>query len=339
MSNSKTFDQLFKTLKHSSLTEIGSNAGAIMETFLDLDREQIRQQAEAVYAWAEQQAAQKPLVFIYGKLLRAFSYFYTEQYDKALPELTELQRLFEEQHDPDGLAVTLNFQGSIYRTFGNVDLALKACWSALEQLTKSGKFQFFLIANHVNIGGIFFDRKHYEQAIPHFTTALEMAEKMKKDYWIIYSLHGLGKVYLMQKKYNEAKASFEQAMQVANGYQHPLSVSNSLTELGNYYFAIGHYAEAEDYHRRSLEVREQHKLIGGAVTNCIRLGEIYIQQFKPEEAITIIEKGMKLAEQIQVKPKMYQLELLLSEIYQRKNDLVKSLFHYKRFHEFREQVE
>ena len=144
---------------------------------------------------------------------------------------------------------------------------------------------------------------------------------------------------MAQQKYPEAKACLESAMEAAEKYNHPISISTSLTELGNYYFAIGNFAEAENYHTRSLVLREQHQLIGGAITNCTRLGEIFIQQFKPEEAITIIEKGLTLANQIQVKAKMYQLQLLLSEIYQRKNDLVKSLFHYKLFHKLHEQVE
>lgn len=333
------FNQLFNSLKSCPQCDIGKYSTAIMESFVDIDKEQRKEQAEAVHAWAEQNAAQNPLLFCYGKLVLVFNYFYSEQYDKALPLLIEVQRLFEEQNDPEGTAICLNFQGSIYRTFGNVDLALKACWAAHDQLSKSGQHPFFLLACNVNIGGIYFDRKHYDEALPHFKSALEMAEELNKPYWIIYALHGLGKIYLMQQKFQDARECFEKAMTVAEQYKHPLSVSNSLTELGNYYFTTGSYAEAEDFHKRSLALREQNQLMGGAITNCIRLGEIYTKQFKPKEAISILEKGLKLATQMNVKPKMYQIHFLLSEIYQSKNDPVKSLFHYKLFHELRDQVE
>src|SRR5260221_1502457 len=124
----------------------------------------------------------------------------------------------------------------------------------------------------------------------------------------------------MQQKYTEAKEYFEKATVVAEKYNHPLSVSNCLTELGNYYFTTGDFVEAEQFHKRSLELREKNQFIGGAITNIIRLGEIYVKQFRPDEAIAILEKGLKLADHIKVKPKMYQIQLLLSEIYQRKND-------------------
>jgi len=48
---------------------------------------------------------------------------------------------------------------------------------------------------------------------------------------------------------------------------------------------------------------------------------------------------LKLAEQIKVKLKMYQIHLLLSEIYEHKGDLKKSLFHYKLFYDLHKQVE
>src|SRR6185436_8796061 len=60
---------------------------------------------------------------------------------------------------------------------------------------------------------------------------------------------------------------------------------------------------------------------------------------RPDDAIAILGKGLKLAEEIKVKLKMYQIHLLLSEIYQGKNDPVKSLFHYKLFHQLHEEVE
>ncbi len=339
MAVSNNFNQLFQSLISAPPADVGRLSTLIMESFVEIDREQRKERAEAISAWAEQNAPPNSIVYCYAKLILAFSYFYAEQYDKALPMLIELQRLFNELNDPDGAAVGLNFQGSIYRTFGNVDLALKACWAAHEQLSKSCKYPFFFLACNINIGGIYLDRKHYDEAVPHFLCALELAEKLQKDYWTIYALHGLGKVYLAQQKYQDARECFEKAMTVAENYNHPLSISNSLTELGNYFFITGSYAEAEDFHKRSLILREKNQLTGGAITNCIRLGEIYIKQFKPKEAIAILEKGLKMATQMQVKPKMYQIQLLLSEIYQSKNDQVKSLFHYKLFHELREQVE
>ena len=53
----------------------------------------------------------------------------------------------------------------------------------------------------------------------------------------------------------------------------------------------------------------------------------------------MLEKGLKLAEEINVKLKMYQIHFQFSEIYEEQKDLAKSLYHFKKFYELREQVE
>ena len=339
MSQSEEFNQLFKKLKSCPPPEVGKHAAAIIEVLVPMEKAQQKEIAESLYAWAQQHATNKPVLLRYTRLIHVFSLFYHEQYDKALPAISELYRVFEEQHDPDGASCLLIFQGSIYRTFGNVDLALKSCWSAHEQLSKTHLYPFLFLANLNNIAGIYFDRKHYIESIPYYERSLELAQKLEKYYMAIYAMHGLGKVYLMQQNYPLAKEWFDKAMVAAEKYGVPLSVSNSLTELGNYYFTLSQYGEAEDFNKKSLAIREQNHLTGAAVTNCIRLGEIYIKNSRPDDAIAILEKGLQLAEEIQVKPKMYQINLLLSEIYEGRNDLAQSLAHYKRYHELREQVE
>ena len=106
-----------------------------------------------------------------------------------------------------------------------------------------------------------------------------------------------------------------------------------------HHFHAGNFNDAEKLHKEALAIREQHKVIGGAITNCLRLAEVLLKQYKPEEALSILNKGLKMADQIKVKPKQYQIHWLLSEIYHSRNELDKSLFHYKQFHQIREQVD
>ncbi|HLG34081.1 MAG TPA: tetratricopeptide repeat protein, partial [Bacteroidia bacterium] len=131
----------------------------------------------------------------------------------------------------------------------------------------------------------------------------------------------------------------EKALAAAEKFNNPTSLCNSLSEMGNYFLAAENFPEAEQFHKRALALREQNNFTGGAITSCIRLGEIYVKHSKPDEAIEILSKGLQMAEQLKVKPKMYQIHLLLSEIYESKNELEKSFIHFKQFHELREQVE
>src|SRR6185369_8666178 len=135
------------------------------------------------------------------------------------------------------------------------------------------------------------------------------------------------------------KQRLEEAMALAEKNDHPLSICNSLSELGNYYNATGEYGKAEQYHLRALAIRETNKFYSGAITSCITLGGIYIKQSRLDDALQILEKGMKKAEQIKVKVKMYLIHQLLSEIYECQNDLQQSIFHYKKYHQLHDEVE
>src|SRR6185436_12730092 len=108
-------------------------------------------------------------------------------------------------------AICMVVCSNIYRTFGNSQLALKTMWAAREQLSKSPDFQYFLMPCNVNMGGTYFDMKHYDEAIKAFNIAIEMAEPREAYYWLIYALQGIGKVYLEKKKYPEAKEYLEKA--------------------------------------------------------------------------------------------------------------------------------
>src|SRR5258708_6647031 len=129
MTNPENFNQLFNKLKSCAPADVGKHIEAIFESYLVLERAEQKECAATFYKWADECPSLHPLLLCYAKFLVAFSFFYSEQYDKALPLLTEIQKIFAEQNDLDGAAASLTMQGSIFRTFGDVDLALKTSWA------------------------------------------------------------------------------------------------------------------------------------------------------------------------------------------------------------------
>jgi hypothetical protein len=69
------------------------------------------------------------------------------------------------------------------------------------------------------------------------------------------------------------------------------------------------------------------------------LGEIYLKQSQLSNAMQVLNKGMKTAEQIKVKVKMSRIHYLLSAIYEKQNDVAQALFHYKKYHQLHDEVE
>ena len=295
--------------------------------------------AKDFYNWAKENAEKEPLKFSYAEFLMALYHFMGEENEASLHLLTGARKQFDELNDPEGAGLCAMLTGAIYRTFANFDLALKVLWEAYNLLKQSGHYPVSLSACANSMANINLEMHHYDEAIEMFNVTHEESKKANDAYFNIYALHGLAKVNMLQNKFDEAKSFLEEALQLAKQDKNSLQISNSLTELANFYHRRGDLSKAEALEKEALEIREENRFIGGAITNCVHLGEIFITQFRLEEAEEILNKGLALAEQSKVKPKIYQVHQLLSEMYAQKKEPVKSLHHFKIFHQLREQVE
>jgi tetratricopeptide (TPR) repeat protein len=339
MTHYEKIKQLLIQVETASTAETNSYFSQILEISPLLTAKEKKDFDEDFQVWATAHKTSKPRHYCFSKYISALKAFFIEQYEETLEYTAQAQQLFEVQNDADGLALCASLFGSTYRTIGNTDLALKALWEGYEQLKKSGQFKHNRLACSYQIASIYVEMKNPEEALPLFKNTLELAEQSGNFIWTINSLHGLAKVFLIQKKYAEALEPLQRAMTIAEKFNSTVNIATSLTDLANYYYAINDFSEAESLHKKALAIRGEHLYIGGAITNCISLAGIYIQRADYDEAVLYLNKGLQLAEQIKVKPKIYQIHLLFSKIYESKNELSKSLVHYKLFHEIREQVE
>jgi len=338
MTHSEQVRESINELKNCPVADTGKHFSRIITFFKYLPKGEKSEYAHAFYQWADNSACE-PLRFSYARLLLGLYHFTVEEFEPALHLFAESRRQFEDLNDPDGKANCTLLTAATYRTFGNIDLALKMSWEAYSQLKQSANNPSALAACANNMANINFELHHYDEARSMFLVAYEESEKVEDFYFMIYALHGLGKVSMQQNKVAEAKEFFERALQLAEENHTQLGISNSITELANFYASENDLGEAEHLSKQALAIREENHFTAGAITNCIKLGEIYIKQSKWEEALHILNKGLAMAEQIKVKPKIYQVHLLLSKIYKGKNNLAKSLYHYEIFHEMREQVQ
>jgi tetratricopeptide (TPR) repeat protein len=331
--------QLLSEIKKCSEKDVVKHFSEFGDVFSALPKSQQQELADDFYQWAVPAGKKHPHHFAYAKFLAGWNDFLAERYEQSLQAMIETKKLFEVFNDTGGIAISTAVMAGVYRTFGNIDLMLKLGWESYRQLIPLGLFSHFLSATSYTIGIIYFEQNNDAEAIHYLENTLQQTEESGDFYWKNYSLHGLGKVYLRKKDYDQAKTFFERALRDAEKSNLPLLICNSLSELANYHFQTGNLAEAEQLHTKALNLRLEHNFIGGAVTSYLRLGEILIKDAKHAEAQSILLRGLALAEQIRVKPKMSQANFLLYEIFECQGDMAKALFHYRQFHDLCEQVE
>ena len=326
-------------IKRSPASDLHAHLPEVLRKFRFISADQRRACADAFARWVGEQGDAAAGLRGYAVFLQAIDRFMAEDLHEALALLTRARATFTERDDAEGLGLSTMLIGGVYRTFGNFDQALKVAWEGYGLLTASGRYPIFVAAAANSIANIALDMGNLDEALSMFTVAYRESTKADDFYFRIYGLHGLGRVHMLQGRTVEAEGMFRGALQLAEKHQHPLHVANSLTELATFQFRSGNLDEAEALSERALAIREEHRLLAGAVTNCLRLAEIRALRGRWAEAQAVLARALAIAEQLKVKPKLAQVHQQLSELFERTGDTARSLEHYKRFHELREEVE
>ncbi|HYV97345.1 MAG TPA: tetratricopeptide repeat protein [Gemmatimonadaceae bacterium] len=326
-------------LKHCAPPDVQAHLAPALNRFRFIPKAERRVTADAFFEWANAGHGGGGALRGYAMFFQAMDRFVAEELHAALALTTGARAILTEHDARDGVGLCAMLTGAIYRTFGNYDLALKTLWEAYELLKASGNHPVFLAATANSMGNIDFDMGHDADALSMFQVTFDESTRANDFYFKIYALHGLGRVYARQRKPDDAEQRFRQALELAEHHAHPLHISNSLTEFATFRFTSGDLNEAERLSQRALDIREEHRLLAGAVTNCARLADIRLERGQCTEALAVLQHGLEIAEALNVKPKMAQMHLQLSQVYERTHDPAKSLQHYKRFHALREDVE
>jgi tetratricopeptide (TPR) repeat protein len=331
--------QHLDALKLCAPSEINAYFPAALKPFRIVAGPERRACADAFRAWAEANTANAPVKRAYAILLQAVDRFISEEHEASLQLLIEARPIFTELGDSEGVGLCAMLIGAVYRTLGHFDLALKTLWEGYGLLKASGHYPVFVAAAANSMANIDIELGHLDEALAMFTITYEESARADDFYFMVYALHGLGRVYARQNKHADAAKVLHRALHLAEAHQHPLQISNSLTELATLEYHSGSLADAEALSTRALAIREQHHLLGGAVTNCIRLAEIHCQRSEWPEALAMLQRALPIAEEVRVKPKIAEVHRMLSHVHEHMRDYERSLLHHRRFHELREQVE
>ncbi len=339
MSSLELVTRSLDALKGDSAPEFHRHYADALRAFRFVPRPERSACAEAFVRWADGHAGDAPLARTYALFMQAMDRFIAEEHHASLQLLIEARAAFAEREEPEGLGLSAMLIGAVYRTLGNFDLALKVLWEGYELLKTSGRYPVFVAATANSIANIALEMGHVDEALAMFQVTYGESLRADDFYFAVYGLHGLGRVHMLRGQPTAAEGMFRGALQLAEKHEHPLHICTSLTELAAFNLAAGDLDEAQRLSERALAIRERHRMLGGAVTNCLGLAEIRGRRGQWAAALPMLERGLALAEELGVKPKIAQVHRQLSELYERMGDPAASLAHYRRYHELREEVE
>ncbi len=305
---------------------------------LGLPRDEIKAFYQRIYNWANDNKIAQPKLFALATFNIGFINFHSENYDEALKYYGEAEKLFAEINDEDGVAICHSSFGGTYRSLGNIELSLKYFNGAYQQLSKTHTYTVFENISSYGLPSLYLELKNYERAIEAFKQCVEISIKYGNKNFEMLSYTGLGEAFHGLQQDDLALEYFNKALTLGKETGNKNFYSRVLADLANFYFDKKDFEKSIAFNQEALAMREELKLLGGAITNLLQLAKIKQLQNDSEAAISKLNKAMQFAIEIKVKPKIFQIHLLLSEIYESKNELTKSFEHYKLYHQISEEV-
>jgi len=270
---------------------------------------------------------------------------------------------------PDTLRVQVLNQLSFRLSGSNPDLGLKYAYKALELATKSN-YERGISKAYNNLGIIMRIKGDYPKSLSYFFQALQIDEKLLEDKETARTLSGIGAVYVKLRNYDKGIEFFEKALalrkklkddkgvavcytnlgdiyqkkgnyEMAISYHQksleierkisPLDIHYSLHSLGNIYYDLGNIPKAKEAYQEALIIRKNLRNKFTISETMISLARVLTQEQKFDEAYGYLDEGLALAKLNQAKELEQKAYLFFSELYEKKNDLGKALFFYKKY--------
>ena len=301
--------------------------------------DQFRNVTERFYEWMQPRQTFDAAGFSSATLAMAYVEFNDGKYELALQLAFKAQKLFEELKNEDGVQACAVMVGSVYRTLGDVELAVKYLLEAYHKLSQTGNYKVFVVFDAYTLAEIHSENRQFDEALKFYSIAEKFCAEIGNKSMSARVLTGMGTLCKLQKKYSLALDYLNQSLKMCEEENNGIVKARVFTELGNYYSETGNFETAIGFHQQALTLREELKLPNAQITNLIQLGDIFRAQGKLDDAISILSKALLIAEEIKVKPKIFQIHKLLSDIFQAKGDTGKCLFHHKAFHQIRDEVQ
>ena len=268
----------------------------------------------------------------------ALSEYHASRYREALANLMEAQERFAALHCAEEEGICEMVIGSIYRSMGDLELAIRYLMRSYWALEHTSTYRLMLGYCTYNLGGGFGELQQFDDALKYYTIFLHVVEAGGNVNHIARALNGMGEVYLQQGDLPRALRYLTRALELVDQGIHAASKARVLTDLGKYHYQLDDLERALALHQEALAIREELKLPNAAITSLVHIAEILTRLGRTDEAMARLHDALGKAERLGVKHKLFQVHHLLSGIHVSLNDIPKAFEHFRRFHEVKEDV-
>ncbi len=287
------------------------------------NKEQISTYHDNIVDWLKQYH-EYPLYEIITALIEGVTNYYLTNYEAARTYLEKAKEIFKSGYPTDILGATYWALGALYRSFGNIDMAVEYQIKASNNIFTDGYFKITYAYANYQLGEIHLSIGEAANAKSYYEEANRIVSKTQDKTAAFRINNGLGNCHLHLKNYDESLSFLQKALDIKG-----ISVAEKgrgLCDLGVLYLKKNDYKQAIQYLTRSLEIRRSAQLLDAASTSMIHLGDVYIRADNAEEAIPLLEEALSFTEQYNTLSKKIKACYLMAKAYEKIGDYKQALY-------------
>jgi len=273
----------------------------------------------------------------YSKLNSSACNFLLSIDNNILENLKEALNYFENTDDKIGQSRALNFLGNVYDNYGQYENGLNNTLKGL-QIAKQINYKEGE-ADLLSTTGLIYNRlSDYGNALAAFTQSLKIREESGYFKAAASSLNLIARTYSLKGDYPNALEFYYKSLKIR--------VQNN--DLGglpwNYVGIASLYEKMKDddaailHYQKSMEINGVEGDVRCKMNCLLGLGKIESRRKNSKVALDYLGEALQIATSLKSKPLQHQIHFALAGAYESENNLSESLWHFKAFHQLKEEV-
>jgi len=245
---------------------------------------------------------------------------------EALKNLESARQMLADLNDAEGLGYAYKYLCWYYWGRGQVNKAMNLMFQGL-QLNEGTQTAIEGWALYV-IAVFYSDLEEDDLAVDYFQRSIRVFEALEHEHGHGRALNGLATVFKQRGALEEALRLSNEALTIHTGSGYQMGIARSYNDLGSIYAKMGRLEDASRALLQALDLREQAGVRQAVVTTLSELGNVYLKQQDYEKALDVLTRAQAIAEEIDAKPKLIRIHLMLIDAFKATNRPWDALAHY-----------
>jgi signal transduction histidine kinase len=225
----------------------------------------------------------------------------------------------------------------VHWSLGNYDQMTREGERAMELLAQSPERLDEAFA-WVTRAGIAHSLRDFETAMSYAKRALAVLEAKDNPIARGRAYAQIGAAHLELGDSARALEYHQRSLACGRASGNRLLTARAWNDLGAVYARLGDTAKAKEYLQQSLTLRLEHGYLGPAVTSLLDLTRLAVQTGDLDAALGYAGQAEEISARIGTRPKLAEAHRLLSEIHEKRGDLVEALRRLKLYQTLRESI-